>query len=340
MFTGSGMSLLSVLGFVGGSIISVWAMLRYVVIGTYRLSGDTSKRLIDKIVKESSWAWVLTGEHVEAPKFPNVFETFVVLEGTPFFFSKNERLLTAGWQGKEDLSSVSFFRWHRKKIDTLIQKKIGGLDIGICALSSGSPDRLGTLTSDPDTEVFLNEGTYEDIEEDVKKVVSEKTGKTGFLLYGPPGNGKTQFVKYLSKKYSIPIYVVYLRPDYDNYDIARMFSEVPRRCIVLFEDFDNYFDCRECTMKNDRVRFTFDSVINALDGVHNDYRGVVFAMTTNDINKVDDSLKKRPSRFKFVREFGAPTEDLRRRILSNETLVKQTAGLSLDQVFAQKSAAE
>ena len=85
-------------------------------------------------------------------------------------------------------------------------------------------------------------------------------------------------------------------------------------------------------IKNDTVKFTFDSVINSLDGVHNDHHQVVFIMTVNDITKVDESLKDRPSRFKFVREFGPPTEEVRRRILGDENLVKLSQGMSLDKV--------
>jgi len=334
--TSSSMSLLGLAGVVGTSFLSAWATFRYIVLGSYRLSEDTSKRLIDKINQDASWTWVINGEHVDAPKFPVVFEALVFLKGIPFYFARGERLLTAGWKGKEEMSSMTFLRWHKKKIDALIKNEFGNDMISISALSVGSSDRLGELCPDPNAEAFLNAGSFEDIEEDVRLVSSGEIRKTGFLLHGAPGSGKTQFVKYLSKKYSMPIYVVYLRPDYDNYDIARMFSEIPRRCIVLLEDFDNYFDGRECTMKNEQVRFTFDSVINALDGVHNDYRGVVFAMTTNDISKIDDSLKKRPSRFKFVREFGLPDFELRRRILGCDERAKVTEGLSLDEVFSQK----
>lgn len=59
-------------------------------------------------------------------------------------------------------------------------------------------------------------------------------------------------------------------------------------------------------------------------------------MTANDINKIDDSLKMRPSRLKFVREFSNPDREIRTRILGNETLADQTENMSLDQVFALK----
>lgn len=329
-------TLLGYVGILGTSLFSLWAAFRYVILGTYRLNGDTSKRLVDKVKSDAKWTWVLTGEYVTDPRYPTVFEALVLLGRLPLYVARGERLLTAGWQGKEDMSYIMFFRWDRQKVDKLLSDGIGADVVPISALLPRGNDRLGELTPDSTAAVYLNEGSYEDIEHEVSRVASGELRKTGCLLYGRPGNGKTQFVKYLSKKYSLPINVVYLNPDYDNYEIAKMFSEVQRRCIVLFEDFDNYFDGRECTMKNDKVKFTFDSIINAMDGVHNDYRGVVFVMTVNDLDKVDDSIKRRPSRFKFVREFSQPNEELRRRILGDCSEVQGTAGMTLDQVFAKK----
>lgn len=230
------MNIISFLGIVGTFLVSFWAFFKYVLLGSYRIDSDISKRLIDKIKKESSWNWVLAGEFSENRRHPNIFESFVLINRLFFFFSRNERLMTAGWKSKEDLSSITFFRWDRNKVDYLLKSGCSNNSIAISALSIGAKDHLGSLTPDPKAEPYLNKGSYEDIEEEVKCVLSGSVNKTGILLYGSPGNGKTQFIKYLSKKYVLPIYVVYLKPDYDNYDIARMFSEIPENCIVLFEE--------------------------------------------------------------------------------------------------------
>jgi SpoVK/Ycf46/Vps4 family AAA+-type ATPase len=190
------------------------------------------------------------------------------------------------------------------------------------------------LSCEPNPKIYLDPEIYQDVETDIIKVIRGEKRKIGCLLHGSPGNGKTQFVRYLARKYSLPIYVVYLSPDYSNLDISLMFASIPKKCIVLLEDFDNYFNGRTCAMKNDSVKFTFDSIINALDGIHNDYKGVVFVMTANDIEKIDDSLKKRPSRFKYVRKFDVPSTEIRFKILGDTTLVEKTQGLSLDQVFS------
>ena len=144
------------------------------------------------------------------------------------------------------------------------------------------------------------------------------SGKTSALLYGLPGTGKTRLIKYFSLKYDLPIYSIYLNPEYNNLDILFMFSDIPKKCIVLFEDFDNYFDKRECIMKNNEVKFTYDVILSVLDGVYNEYNQVAFFMTCNDIEKVDKAIKERPSRMKYVREITGPNFAKRLDILDGD----------------------
>ena len=324
-------------GIISTVLVTVWAVMKYIILGTYRLDNDTSKRIVSRLKKSGAKQWVLNGEYVIDPKYPDNYSSLVYLGGALFYFSRAERLLTAGWKSKEEISYIIFPRWWRSKIEALIRGE-GKEDnvVPVMALLPGGTDRLGELMCDPNPSIFLTPEIYSDIEEDVVRTVKGIKNKTGCLLYGPPGSGKTQFVKYLARKYSLPIYVVYFNPDYNNHDIAVMFASIPGRCIVLMEDFDSYFDGRECSMKNESVKFTFDALINALDGVHNDYNGVIFVMTANDISKIDESLKTRPSRYRFVREFTLPDDQVRMQILGDEQLVEQTRGMTLDQVFSAK----
>jgi Cdc6-like AAA superfamily ATPase len=324
--------ILPLIGLIGSTLLSVWAAFKYLLTSSYRLEDGVSKLLLSRIRKEKPPSWVFGGEHVTPPRFPELWEGFLLLDKIPLYFHRNERLMTAGWKSKESVSTLSFFRWNRSGVDRLLAQVNTGESIQVSALTPHGTDRLGELEPGGEGELYLNPGSYEDIEEDVRRVVAGELNKTGALLYGPPGNGKTRFVRYLSKKYSLPINVVYFLPDYNNLDISLMFANVPQRSIVLLEDFDNLFDGRKCTMPNDQVKFTFDSIINSLDGVHNDYRQVVFIMTVNDIGKVDDSIKERPSRFKFVKEFIPPCLEVRERILGDKNLAIITDGLSLDKV--------
>jgi hypothetical protein len=327
---------LGLLGIIGTVLISWWAFVKPLLVCTYNLEPEASKRLLNKIIKDAKWKYVISSFYVKDPKVPHTFEAFVLLDGCFFYFSRTERLLTAGWKSKENVSQISYFRLFGKNAEQLLSSASDDKSIPVQVLAPGSCDKLGDLIPNQDAKVYIDKSQYVDIEDGVLQVISGKLNKLGFLLYGNPGTGKTQFVKYLAVKYSLPVYVVYLSPDYSNQDITMMFSEIPSKCIVLLEDFDTMFNKRECLMKNDTVRFTFDSLINSFDGVHNDYKGVIFAMTANDIDKIDDSLKKRPSRFKYVREFTKPSADIRRMILNDDESVEETEGMTLDEVFSYR----
>ena len=331
------MNLINIIGYIGAAgtaLLSVWAIFRYFLFGSYRLDNDMSKRLIDLITKRATFKWVMTDEYVREPKFPDTYEALVKINGFFLYFVRAERLLTAGWKGKEEVTVLYFCRWRRNDVIELFEKSATSPTVAVMALTPHGSDRLGELSCDANLTTILRPELYQDIEADVADIAEKKIGKTSFLLYGAPGNGKSQFIKYLARKYALPVNVVYLHPEYSNLDIATMFASVPPNSIVLFEDFDSYFDGRECIIKNDQLKFTFDAIINALDGVHNDYRGNVFVMTANSIDMVDDSLKSRPSRFKFVREFGNPAYSTRLQILGDEELSRVTEGMSLDKVFA------
>jgi len=183
--------------------------------------------------------------------------------------------------------------------------------------------------------ITLDKHIYEDIENDVIRVVNKEIKKTSAILHGPPGNGKSRFIKYIAQKYELPIYSFYFNPDYTNLDILETFSMIPPKSIVLFEDFDNYFEDRKCIMPNDNIKFTFDVLLNSLDGVYNDYKETIFFMTVNDLNKVSDAIKNRPSRFKYVKEFTNPSLELKINLLGEE-LANSTGDISLDQVFKIK----
>ena len=325
-------SIFGIIGIAFGSLVSLWAGIKYLLLGNMRLNSDISKRLYDRIEKTASWKWTVNSELAVEPHYPCIYQVLTLLDGTLFYFGRQERLFTAGWQSKDEVSEVVFFRWQRKKIIRLLHGKQNVGDINVAAMTPSGQDRLGSLSCDPNAEVYLNTGSYEDIEADVQRLVKGEINKTSCLLYGLPGNGKTQFVRYLAKKYNLPINIVFFDAQYNNLDIARMFAEIPRNCIVLIEDFDNYFNGRECVMKHEEVRFTFDSLLSSLDGVHNDHQGVLFVMTTNNIDAIDDALKKRPSRMKFVREFGMPKREVFEK-LGVQISKSQLGRFTLDQAF-------
>jgi hypothetical protein len=326
------MGIWNIIGVLGTSLLSIWAIFKYIISQNYKLDDNLSKIIIEKIKESKSFKLEISNEFSINKKYPSVFVCLCKLSDFFCYFTRNERLLTAGWQSKETVSQIYFFRWQKSRIERFISESSkSSHNTNVMVLQPNGCDKLGQL--DSNAEVFLDDYLYKDIEGDIQDMLDNNKSKTGCLLYGAPGTGKTRLVKYFSQKFNLPIYTIYLNPEYNNVDILMMFGSIPEKCIVLFEDFDNYFNKRECTLKNDNVKFTFDVIINALDGIYNDYKQVVFIMTANDISKIDNSIKHRSSRFKFVREILSPSFSKRLEILKSESLAHMTDGMTLDKIF-------
>jgi predicted AAA+ superfamily ATPase len=332
------MGVWSLIGVIGGLLVSIWAFLKYIISQSMRLDDNLSKSLIPSIMN-AKHKFEINNEISVNKKYPSTYSSFAILNGTLVYFTRSERLLTAGWQSKETISELYYFRWHREKIKSFINGIVNAKEyVNVMALAPWGSDKLGQLSTAEKPNVYINKEQYEPIEEDIVNILTTGKGKTSALLYGKPGTGKTRLVKYFSLKYNLPIYSIFLNPEYNNLDILVMFNDIPEKCIVLFEDFDNYFNKRECIMKNNEVKFTFDSLLSVLDGVYNEYNQVVFFMTCNDIDKIDTSIKERPSRMKFVTEITGPNYENRLRILDgNIELAEITEDMTTDKVFFVKS---
>ena len=326
--------LLTISGFIGG-IVS----LKFLIINHYRINRSIGVLLYKQIKSDFVFKFIMEEELVFDKKDPSIFKALIKLNDAFLLFNKSERLLTAGWQSKEVIIDIYFFRWNTNKIKSMLLFDKEEKRTNIYAMAPYGSINIGSMDCN-NYSLVADELVYKDIENDILRVLDGKLTKTSALLYGNPGNGKTRFVKYIAQKYELPIYTFYFNPDYTNLDILESFSQIPKKCIILLEDFDSYFEDRKCIIPSENIKFTFDVLLNCIDGVYNDYKEVIFFMTVNDINKVSDALKKRPSRFKFVREFTNPSIQLKTELLNDKNLALEIGDISLDQVFKIKDIKE
>ena len=176
----------------------------------------------------------------------------------------------------------------------------------------GEPRRKRPIES-----VILDEGIKERIVEDVQDFLS--SGKwycdrgipyrRGYLLYGPPGSGKSSFIQALAGDIDYNIAMLNLSErgltdDRLNY----LLTILPRKTLVLLEDADAAFSNRRTQTEADGYRganVTFSGLLNALDGVASAEERLLF-LTTNHVERLDNALI-RPGRVDLTCRLGEAT---------------------------------
>ncbi|GMM54160.1 bifunctional AAA family ATPase chaperone/translocase [Maudiozyma humilis] len=155
--------------------------------------------------------------------------------------------------------------------------------------------------------VVLDDGLKEKIVDDVHEFM--QNGKwysdrgipyrRGYLLYGPPGSGKTSFIQALAGELNYNICILNLSENNLTDDrLNHLMNNMPERSILLLEDIDAAFNKRTQSDENGfQSSVTFSGLLNALDGVTSSEETITF-MTTNHPEKLDAAIM-RPGRIDF-----------------------------------------
>jgi mitochondrial chaperone BCS1 len=180
--------------------------------------------------------------------------------------------------------------------------------------------------------VFLEEGVKENLMNDIEKYLLPATEKKyhqrgvpyhrGYLFHGMPRTGKTTTAVALAAYYGMGIRVVTLNDEsLDDGLLGKIFSSVPRHCILLLEDVDaigkrrvvttasedNGSDADDPERKGVEIKgVSLAGLLNSIDGVYGP-EGYILIMTTNHLDKLDPALIG-PGRIDFKIEFKAATK--------------------------------
>jgi chaperone BCS1 len=145
----------------------------------------------------------------------------------------------------------------------------------------------------------------------------------GYLFYGPPGTGKTSLVSALAAHFGLSIYTVNLA-DFSDRSLLSAVNQVPRNSVLLFEDIDCMrggqsragadsgsgqnppatVNTKENVSSQNGI--TLSGLLNVLDGFYAP-SGVLFVMTTNHVEKLDQALL-RPGRIDYKLYLGKASD--------------------------------
>ncbi|KAJ5047066.1 uncharacterized protein L3040_002910 [Drepanopeziza brunnea f. sp. 'multigermtubi'] len=164
--------------------------------------------------------------------------------------------------------------------------------------------------------VVLDEGIKERIVDDVKDFLTRQSWyvergipyRRGYLLYGPPGSGKSSFIQGLAGELDFGIALINLSQRGMTDDrLSQMMTVLPPRTILLLEDADAAFSNRQQATEDgySGMTVTFSGLLNALDGVAAGEERVTF-LTTNHIDRLDEALI-RPGRVDMTVRIGEAT---------------------------------
>jgi AAA+ superfamily predicted ATPase len=163
--------------------------------------------------------------------------------------------------------------------------------------------------------------------------------RRGYLLQGPPGNGKTSLIRVIMNTFQMNAHAPQLlSKKMDDTEFVKIVASVGSQApaILLLEDIDRGFP-----KTGVRCNISMGQLLNSLDGV-SDYKGLIVIATANEPEVLDPAILKRPGRFDRVVFFDNPDADLRRRYFKQrklvltkkelETLVADTDGFSFAQL--------
>lgn len=181
-------------------------------------------------------------------------------------------------------------------------KRLKGKDLDAIVLNKDIHDRLTT-----DLEDFSEDRDW-----------YESVGipyKRGYLLYGPPGNGKTSLSIAIACKYKRNIYCLDVNKLNNDGSLRAAFQCLQANSLLLIEDVDATFKKREVVTMASSIpgrpgkpvhNVTFACLLNCLDGVYFK-EGLITLMTTNIIGGLDQALI-RPGRMDMKIFIDNPTQ--------------------------------
>lgn len=324
-----------VIGFLSSYVVSFTRLFVYNV----ALDRSCIKQFYKTLKEKKPFEIVFTdGVSNNEDHVPIMRSSFVFWK-TPFFLVISENTLQ-GTHYKEMTCSITTLFFFKSSINKILRSSIKTKVDDTITISIAFKDYYNFATliptnSAPYKNLIIDKPIFKGLFNLFNEVKSGKRRKSGIILYGPPGNGKTSIIKTFGVNLGFDINIISFNASLDNPSLYSLFayrSDTKRPRIIVFEDFDCVFDGRKPLI--DGCHLTYDGILNVIDGILIDNDKTMLIITANDMSKIDNALKSRPSRIDSIVHIENPSTKSRRRILKKycnhfvEDFVHVTEGCS------------
>jgi AAA+ superfamily predicted ATPase len=177
--------------------------------------------------------------------------------------------------------------------------------------------KLRTVSRD---EVILPQKTLDLLDRNVIRFVRHRqslakvgqTTKKGLLFYGPPGNGKTHTIHYLTGALKGHTTLLITADQMGMLSEYMTLARLLQPSVVVIEDVD--LIARERTQMDSPCQESLlNRLLNEMDGLKEEAE-ILFILTTNRPAQLEQALSARPGRIDQAIEFPVPDDESRRKL--------------------------
>ena len=230
----------------------------------------------------------------------------IKFNGTKFLILKNKSQIQNSFNPfKDNKQEFQIFCFNKEKLNQLLEyidTKYGSNYIKYYYNANGEVKCAGRIINKTFDNIYLDGGITDDLKKDLNtfkdsKETYDKYGiryKRTYLFYGEPGTGKSSLSLAISNYTKRDVLSINMSKDMTDSNLITLVSNRPNKSIILFEDIDCLLDDinRKEESKEKEVKISLSCILNILDGIYTP-NDVIFIITTNNLDKIDDAIKRK-----------------------------------------------
>jgi DNA replication protein DnaC len=230
----------------------------------------------------------------------------IKFNGVKFLILKNKNQIQNSFNPfKDNKQEFQIFCFDKEKLNQLLEyidTNYGSNYIKYYYNANGEVKCAGRIINKTFDNIYLDGGIIDDLKKDLdtfrdSKETYDKYGiryKRTYLFYGEPGTGKSSLSLAISNYTKRDVLSVNMSKDMTDSNLITLVSNRPNKSIILFEDIDCLLDDinRKEESKEKEVKISLSCILNILDGIYTP-NDVIFIITTNNLDKIDDAIKRK-----------------------------------------------